>query len=55
MHLLIDGFIAKSNKAFKAQGYPLEFANWCAAAAAPAQAPPPGSPPPHPHPPSAPA
>jgi len=28
MHLLIDGFIAKSNKAFKAQGYPLEFANW---------------------------
>jgi len=28
MHTLIDAFIAKSNKAFKAQGFPLEFANW---------------------------
>merc|ERR1740124_1141039 len=28
MHTLIDAFIVKSNKAFKAQGYPLEFANW---------------------------
>lgn len=28
MHTLIEAFIVKSNKAFKAQGYPLEFANW---------------------------
>ena len=28
MHTLIEAFILKSNKAFKAQGFPLEFANW---------------------------
>ena len=28
MHALIEAFIIKANKAFKEQGYPLEFANW---------------------------